>query len=126
MADGKPVFKKNSSTDKENYKPVIILPNISKIYERCVYKQLYDYFGVTFSRNQCGFRKVFNVVNCLLPMIEKWRKSLDQGGAYGALLTDFPKAVDCSPRELIITKPYVDGVDMSLLKLINSCICKRG
>ena len=59
-------------------------------------------------------------------MIEKWGKSLDQGGAYGALLTDFPKAVDCSPRELIITKPYVDGVDMSLLKLINSCICKRG
>ena len=39
-------------------------------------------------------------------MIEKWRKSLDQGGAYGALPTDLPKAVDCLPRELIITKPY--------------------
>ena len=124
MADGKPVFKKNSSTDKENYKPVSILPNISKTYERCVYIQLYDYFDVIFSRNQCGFRKGFNVVNCLLPMIEKWRKSLDQGGAYGPSLTDLPKAVDCSPRELIITKPYAYGVDMSLL--INSCICKRG
>ena len=68
-ADVKPVFKKNSRTDKENYRPVRILPNISKIYERCLYTQLYDYFHVIFSRNQCGFRKGFSVVNYLLPMI---------------------------------------------------------
>ena len=66
LADVKPIFKKNSRTDKENYRPVSILPNISKIYERCLYKQLYDYFDVIFSRNQCGFRKGFSVVNCLL------------------------------------------------------------
>ena len=120
MADAKPVFKKNSRTDKENYRPVSILPNISKIYERCLYKQLYDYFDVIFSRNQCGFRKGFSVVNCLLPMIEKWRESLDQGGAYGALLTDLSKAFDCLPHELIIAKLYTYGVDMPLLKLVNS------
>ena len=38
LADVKPVFKKSSCTDKENYRPVSILPNISKIYERCLYK----------------------------------------------------------------------------------------
>ena len=68
-ADVKPVFKKNSRNVKENYRPVSILPNISKIYERCLYAQLYDYFDVIFSRNQCGFRKGFSVVNCLHPMI---------------------------------------------------------
>ena len=93
-ADAKPVFKKNSRTDKENYRPLSILPNISKIYERYLYKQLCDYFDVIFSRNQCGFRKGFSVVNCLLPMIEKWRESLDQGGTYGALLTYLSKAFD--------------------------------
>ena len=36
-----------------------------------------------FSQNQCGFRKGFSVANCLLPMTEKWRESLGQGGAYG-------------------------------------------
>ena len=41
-ADVKPVFKKNPRNDKENYRPVNILPNISKIYERCFYTQLYD------------------------------------------------------------------------------------
>ena len=46
-----------------------------------LYKQLYDYFDVTFSRNQCEFWKGFIIVNRLLPMIEKGRESLDQGGA---------------------------------------------
>ena len=124
-ADVKPVFKKNSCTDKENYRLVSILPNISKIYERCLYKQLYDYFGAIFARNQCGFRKSFGVLNCLLPMIEKCRESLDQGGAYGALPTDLSKAFDCLPHELVIAKLYAYGVDMTSLKLINSYLPKR-
>ena len=61
--DVKPVLKKNSRTDKENYRSISILANISKIYETCLYKQLYDYFDVIFLRNQCGFRKGFSVVN---------------------------------------------------------------
>ena len=55
-------------------------------------------------------------------MIEKWRESLDQGGAYGALLIDLSKAFDCLPHELIIAKLYAYGVDMPSLKLINSYI----
>ena len=109
----------------ENYGPISILPNISKIYERCLYTQLYDYFNVIFSRNQCGFRKGFSVVNCLLPMIEKWRESLDQDGTYGTLLTDLSKTFDCLPHELIIAKLYTYGVDMPSLKLINSYLSKR-
>ena len=58
-------------------------------------------------------------------MIEKWRESLDQGGAYGALLTDLSKAFDCLPHELIIAKLYAYGVDMPSLKLINSYLSKR-
>ena len=34
FADIKPVFKKDSQNDKKNYRPVSILSNISKIYER--------------------------------------------------------------------------------------------
>ena len=60
LAEVKPVYKKNLRADKENYRPVSILPNISKIYERWLYKQLYEYFDVIFSRNKCGFRKGFS------------------------------------------------------------------
>ena len=58
-------------------------------------------------------------------MIEKWRESLDQGGAYGALLTDLSKAFDCLPHELIIAKLYTYEVDMPSLKLMNSHLSKR-
>ena len=110
-ADVKPAHKKGSRTDKENYRPISILPNISKIYERCLFKQLANYFEDYFSKYQCGFRKGFSVANCLLPMIEKWRESLDQGGAYGALLTDLSKAFDCLPHDLLIAKLHAYGLD---------------
>ena len=58
-------------------------------------------------------------------MIEKWRESLNQGGAYGALLTDLSKVFDCLPHELIIAKLHAYGVHMPSLKLINSYLSKR-
>ena len=65
-ADIKPVFKKDDKTNKENYRPISIPPNLSKIYERLMYDQLYPYFNKIFSKFQCGFRKGFNSQQCLL------------------------------------------------------------
>ena len=53
-----PVFKKGSKNSKGSYRPVSILPNISKIYGRCMYTQMSDYL-LTFSLNfSVGFAKV--------------------------------------------------------------------
>ena len=57
--------------EKENYRPVSILPNLSKIFERCMYDQLKDYLDKILSKYQCGFRKGFSTQHCLLAMIEK-------------------------------------------------------
>ena len=40
-ANVKPVFKKDDKTDKENYRPISILPTLSKVYERLIYNQMY-------------------------------------------------------------------------------------
>ena len=100
-ANIKPVFKKNDRTDKSNYRPVSILPNLSKVFERCIYKQLSVYFDWILSKQQCGFRKGFNVRHGLLKLLEKWRESLDQGLEFGVLLTDLSIAFDCLYHELL-------------------------
>ena len=68
-----PIHKKDDKTDKINYCPRSILPNLSKAYERLMYNQISPYFGSVFSKLQCGFRKGFNAQHCLLTMVEKWR-----------------------------------------------------
>ena len=87
-ADVTPIHKKHDKPDKTNYHPVSILPNLSKVYERLMYKQISPYFDSVFSKFQCGFWKCFNAKNCLLTMVEKWCKTLDEGGETGAVLTD--------------------------------------
>ena len=72
-----PVFKKDSRTEKTNYRPISILPNLSKIYERLIYNQLSRYLETFFSKFQCGFRKGFSAQDCLLVMTEKWKRMLD-------------------------------------------------
>ena len=70
-ADIIPAHKKKSKLSKENYRPNSILPNISKVYERCLYDQISDYFEDVFSKYQCGFRKGYSAQHCLLFIVEK-------------------------------------------------------
>ena len=83
-----PVYKKKKRTDKNNYRPVSILSNISKIYERSFYNQMYDYFDSIFSKYQCGFRKGHSPQHCLLYMTEKIKQARNNNNAFAAILTD--------------------------------------
>ena len=83
LADVKPVHKKASRLEKTNYRPVSLLPNISKIFERCMYRQISEYFETVLSKFQCGFPKGYSTQDCLLTMVENCKKALDQGNEYG-------------------------------------------
>ena len=120
-----PVHKKDSKIIESNYRPVSILSNISKIYERLLYSQICNFFEEKLSDFQCGFRKGVSAQHCLVAMIEKWRKSLDKGQSFGALLTDLSKAFDCLPHDLLIAKLYAYGFDIKSVTLIHSYLTGR-
>ena len=111
QVDITPIFKKDSRSSKDSYRPVSILPNVSKIFEKPLVKQMSDFFDKIFSMYQSGFRKGFSIQHCLVSMLEK-RKSCDyKGKSFGALMTDLSKAFDCLSHELIITKLHAYGFD---------------
>ena len=69
-----PVFKKRERECKNNYRPVSILSNVSKIFERIMFRQISNYMDY-----QCGFRKGYSTQQYLLSMLEKWKRAVDNG-----------------------------------------------
>ena len=124
-ADISPVFKKKDRHDKSNYRPVSILPLLSKPFERILYEQIDSHTKDILSKYQGGFRKKFSSQHSLLVMFEKWKKVLDNGGSCGALLVDLSKAFDCIVHDLLLTKLSAYGFDYNSLKLINSFLSGR-
>ena len=99
-------IKKNNKCEKENYSPVSLLSNRSKIYGKLIYNQLYDYLDNMLFPCQYGFRKGYSAQHYFLVMIEKFKKAkaIDRGNEFGALLIDLFKAFDCINHPLLIAK----------------------
>ena len=58
LANITPVFKMNDRTEKSNYWPVSILPNLSELFERFIYKQLSGCFDEVFLNNNVDLERV--------------------------------------------------------------------
>ena len=72
-----------------------------------------------------GFRKGFSTQYCLIVMLDKWSKAMDQGKFAGALLTDLSKAFDCINHELLVAKLEAYGFDKGSLTYIYSYLSDR-
>ena len=72
-----PIFKNESRNHKTNYRPVSILPIVSKIFEKIMSNQLSTCFEKIILKFQCDFRKGFSTQHCLLLMLEKWKHAVD-------------------------------------------------
>ena len=57
LANITPVHKKGNHSAKDNYLPVSILPNLSKVFQKCISNQIAQFFHKILSKHQCGFRQ---------------------------------------------------------------------
>ena len=73
LADVIPCFKKNDPMDPSNYRPISLLPIISKVFEKIIYNQLNEFMKNKLSIYLCGFRKRYSTQHTLINMITKWQ-----------------------------------------------------
>ena len=126
LADITPLHKKLETILKENYRPVSLLPVVSKLFERIMQKQMKAFIETFLSKYLCGYRKGFNSQYALLAMIEKWKKCLDgKVGFAGAILMDLSKAFDTINHELLIAKLEAYGFEQSALETMHSYLSNR-
>ena len=71
LADVTPIFKKNDTPKLENYRPVSVLPVISKVFERIMQKQIATHIENYLSPYLCGYIKGYSTQTALISMIEK-------------------------------------------------------
>ena len=82
-----PVDKgKPDKYDVLNYRPVSILNDFSKIYEKAIKKQLISYFDKYFSPFISAYRKSYSIQQVLIRLLEEWREKLDKNFIVGAVL----------------------------------------
>ena len=124
-ADVAPHFKDDDRTSKKNYRPVSNLLVLSKLYEGNMSDQMKIYMEEYLSPYIFGYRKSYGPQPCILSMIERWRKALDEGKVAGAILTDLSKAFDCISHDLLIAKLDAYGFDKPALMFVYDYLKNR-
>ena len=112
-----PVYKKDCPLDKTNYRPLTILPSLSKIFETLVHSRISPEFERTYHKYVFAYRKYHGCDTALLTLTEKWKKELDNHKTIGLISMDLSKAFDTLPHNLIVAKLKQHG-DQKTLSLI--------
>ena len=85
------------------FRPVSVLPVVSKVFERLLHQQLYDYLQkhIILHPAQSGFRPQHTTQNMLVRMVDDWRKALDENKLVGAVMVDLSKAFDMEITQMV-------------------------
>ena len=101
-----PLYKKGMSTDMDNYRPISVLPVVSKVLERAVHHQLHSFLSEhkLLSPFQCGFRRNHSTEFAAIAFSDYIRRGMDLGLLTGAVFIDLRKAFDSVDHEILISK----------------------
>ena len=110
-----------------NYRPVSVLPVFSKIYEKIVYKRLYDYIVLhnILYDNQFGFREKHSSYMALITLMDHLTEVLERGEAVIGLFLDFSKAFDTVDHEILLIKLRHYGIRGEMLNWFRDYLSNR-
>ena len=122
-----PIFNKDGSQDCNNYRPISLLPNISKLFEKLIKNRLSKFLEdnkCLFSR-QFGFRNKHTTNHALIDLTENIRKALDGNEFACGVFLDFKKAFDTVNHKILLKKLEHYGVRGHAIKWFKSYLSER-
>ena len=114
-----PIFKKGDSAKLDNYRPISILPAISKVFEKSIFNQLQEHCitNKLFCDGQYGFRERHSTE---LELIDRIVLAMDKGEIPFSVFIDLSKAFDTLDHKILIHKLKYYGVESKALALCQS------
>ena len=118
IAKLKPLYKKGKKTDPKNYRPISLLPVISRILAKVIHDQTMDFLTKKniLNKFQSGFRKFHSTDSCLSYLEDKVSKGFDSGLLTGMILIDLQKAFDTLDHKILIEKKKCMGFSNDVTK----------
>ena len=125
-----PIYKgRGSKDDKNNYRPISVLPLLSKIFEKHVHQALYSYMrnnNLLYSL-QSGFRRSYSTKATLIRLTDQLLSDMDQDQISGPVFVDYKKAFDLIDHDILLSKLEAYGIaSKELMLLTNHLKGRRG
>ena len=106
MAEVIPIYKKGNEKQLTNHRPISLLPSISKVFEKTLFKQIHSYFkskNLYFS-SQYGFRELHSTELAALEITDQIMFELDKGNVPISIFMDLSKAFDTIDHDVLLFK----------------------
>ena len=122
-----PIFKTGLKTNLQNYRPISLLNPFSKLFEKCIYVRLSNFFKIhkTINNNQFGFKTNCSTENAILKTVSELSLSLDKNEKTLSLFLDLQKAFETVNHKILLNKLNNYGIRGQALTLIRSYLNKR-
>ena len=122
-----PLYKKDDEKSFGNYRPISLLSSFSKIFERIVFNQLYDYLieHDLLYQSQYGFRRFHSTELAALELTDRIRQQIDQKKVPFSVFLDLSKAFDTLNHDILLTKLHYYGIKGTSLSWFTSYLENR-
>ena len=122
-----PIFKSGDSNLTANYRPILMLPFLSKMFEKLMCARLDSYLKSNniLWTNHFGFRKNANTSDAIIKFLDNVYSSLDKKQSTIAVYLDFSKAFDTVNHEILMSKLQHNGIRGVMLSWFKSYLSNR-